>query len=174
MQMSIYKILITLLFWAAAFQTFAQSGTSGERLLLIAVTDRQQNEPLSYASCVLLAEDGRTYSGLTGDDGVAAFSQIPEGRYALSIYYMGQTFRMEITVNSTASQHIYAKIEYDPIQLDEVYAIYSLRASQTCWNCCPEAARQTPISPLRKASVCVKPLPLERITTPLRSELSSL
>lgn len=120
MQMSIYKILITLLLWAAAFQTFAQSGTSGERLLLITVTDRQQNEPLSYASCVLLAEDGRTYSELTGDDGVAAFSQVPEGRYALSIFYMGQTSRMEVTVNSTASQHIYAKIEYDPIQLDEV------------------------------------------------------
>ena len=91
--------------WAAAFQTFARSGTSGERMLLITVTDRQQNEPLSYASCVLLAEDGTIRSGLTGDDGVATFSRVPEGRYGLDIFYMGQTFHMEITVNGEISQH---------------------------------------------------------------------
>ena len=118
--MPIYKILATLLLWAAAFQTFARSGTSGERMLLITVTDRQQNEPLSYASCVLLAEDGTIRSGLTGDDGVATFSRVPEGRYGLDIFYMGQTFHMEITVNGEISQHIYARIEYDPIQLGEV------------------------------------------------------
>ena len=71
----------------------AQPVRQPETLLRIVVTETDKGEPLAYAVCSLISEQGQTHTATAGDEGMCVFRNLPRGVYRLQVFYMGQTFR---------------------------------------------------------------------------------
>lgn len=99
----------------------AQPVRQPETLLRIVVTETDKGEPLAYAVCSLISEQGQTHTATVGDDGVCVFRNLPHGDYRLQVFYMGQTFRQPaLTVGDTRERIVRVRVNYNPIHIGEV------------------------------------------------------
>jgi len=115
------KTFLTLLFFALSFISFAQNSD-----ISILITDSETNEPLLGATIYF---EELEKGAVTNFDGIANFTEIPDGNHIIKISYVG--FKTIETTIEIGTKKIFSfKLESGGNELDEV-VIQSSRSTRT-------------------------------------------
>ena len=115
------KTFLTLLFFALSFISFAQNSD-----ISILITDSETNEPLLGATIYF---EELEKGAVTNFDGIANFTEIPDGNHIIKISYLG--FKTIETTIEIGTKKIFSfKLESGGNELDEV-VIQSSRSTRT-------------------------------------------
>lgn len=115
------KTLLTSLFFALSFISFAQNSD-----ISISITDSETNEPL-FGATIYFEELEK--GAVTDFDGIANFTEIPNGNHIIKISYIG--FKtIETTIEVGTKKTFTFKLESGGNELDEV-VIQSSRSTRT-------------------------------------------
>ena len=115
------KTFLTLLFFALSFISFAQNSD-----ISILITDSETSEPLLGATIYF---EELEKGAVTNFDGIANFTEIPDGNHIIKISYLG--FKTIETTIEIGTKKIFSfKLESGGNELDEV-VIQSSRSTRT-------------------------------------------
>lgn len=115
------KSFLTIFFLAYSLISFAQTNT-----VTISILDSDNDEPLIGAT--IYFEDLKK-GAVTNLDGIATFTDIPEGNHQIRISYLGFQ-AIETTIETATKQSFEFKLEYVGSELGEV-VVQSSRSTRT-------------------------------------------
>ncbi|WP_442846223.1 TonB-dependent receptor domain-containing protein [Leeuwenhoekiella sp. H156] len=121
--------LLSLLFVLFSFAAFAQPKAAEVITGSVSgvVIDTQLNQPIPYATVVIMTGTGETLTGgITNDDGVFEITKIPEGSYTVKIQFIGyEPVTRELLVDRDHRETNFGNINMDavPAELDAVNVV---------------------------------------------------
>ena len=121
--------LLSLLFVLFSFAAFAQPKPTEVVTGSVSgvVMDNQLNQPIPYATVVIVNPNGETLTGgITNDDGVFEIKKIPEGSYTLKIQFIGyEPVTRDLLVDRDHKETDFGKIALEAVaaELDAVNVV---------------------------------------------------
>ncbi len=121
--------LLSLLFLVFSFVAFAQPKPSEVVTGSVSglVTDPQLNEPIPYATVVIMTSTGETLTGgITNDEGIFEIKKIPEGSYTVKVQFIGyESVTRQLLVDRDHRETNYGTIAMEAVaaELDAVNVV---------------------------------------------------